>query len=177
MSHFSLQHVNEIIDSYDADRSATLAILLDLQAKYSYLPREALVLLADRMGVTLGQVYRMATFFKAFSLEPKGEYSIQVCMGTACHVRGAVQVLEQFERDLNIKAGETTQDLKFSLDAVMCLGACALGPVVLVNDETHGEMSPDKVQKLVAKLKNEPSKAAASTLAETASPAVAQAAV
>ena len=176
MSLYSLQRVNEIIDGYDADRSATLAILLDLQAEYSYLPREALILLADRMGITLGQVYRMATFFKAFSLEPKGEHCIQVCMGTACHVRGAVQILEQFERDLNIKAGETTPDLKFSLDAVMCLGACALGPVVLVNEETHGEMSPDKARKLVAQLKEESLPSAVVAPVDAASHSVAPAA-
>jgi NADH:ubiquinone oxidoreductase subunit E len=91
----------------------------------------------------------MATFFRAFSLEPKGEYTIKVCMGTACHVRGSVQVLEQFQRDLGIEAGETTPDGKFSLEAVMCLGACAQGPVVLVNEETHGEMTPDKARGLV----------------------------
>jgi NADH:ubiquinone oxidoreductase subunit E len=96
----------------------------------------------------------MATFFRAFSLEPKGEYTIKVCMGTACHVRGAVQILERFERDLGMKAGETSTDGKFSLEVVMCLGACALGPVVVVNEETHGEMSPDKAQALVGQLKD-----------------------
>jgi NADH:ubiquinone oxidoreductase subunit E len=96
----------------------------------------------------------MATFFRAFSLEPKGEHIIKVCLGTACHVRGAVQILEQLERDLGIKAGETSPDLKFSLDVVMCLGACALGPVVLVDEDTHGEMSPDKAHQLVAQVKN-----------------------
>jgi NADH-quinone oxidoreductase subunit E len=149
----NLQRVNEIIDSYDADRIATLAILQDIQAEYNYLPREALIHTADRLGIPLGEVYRMATFFRAFSLEPRGEFTIKVCLGTACHVRGAVQILEQFERDLKIKAGETTSDGKFSLEVVMCLGACALGPVVLVNEDTHGEMSPDKAQKLVASLK------------------------
>lgn len=149
----NLQRVNEIIDSYDADRVATLAVLQDIQAEYKYLPREALIHTADRLGIPLGEVYRMATFFRAFSLEPRGEFTIKVCLGTACHVRGAVQILEQFERDLKIKAGETTSDGKFSLEVVMCLGACALGPVVLVNEETHGEMSPDKAQKLVAGLK------------------------
>mgnify|MGYP001820443466 CR=1 FL=1 len=145
----NLQKVNEIIDSYEADRTATLAILQDLQAEYSYLPREALEQTADRLAVPLGEVYRMATFFRAFSLEPKGEYTIKVCMGTACHVRGSVQVLEQFQRELGIQAGETTPDGKFSLEAVMCLGACAQGPVVLVNEETHGEMTPDRAHGLV----------------------------
>jgi NADH:ubiquinone oxidoreductase subunit E len=150
----NVQGVDEIIDSYQADRTCTLAILQDVQAEYKYLPREAILQTANRLGVTLGEVYRMATFFRAFSLEPKGEYTIRVCMGTACHVRGAVQILEQFERDLGIKAGDTSRDHKFSLEVVMCLGACALGPVVVVNDETHGEMSPDKAHALVARLRD-----------------------
>lgn len=148
------QRVDEIIDTYQADPTCTLAILQDVQAEYKYLPREAIIQTANRLGVTLGEVYRMATFFRAFSLEPKGEYTVKVCLGTACHVRGAVQILEQFERDLGIKARETSPDRKFSLDVVMCLGACALGPVVVVNEETHGEMSPDKAHQLVAQLKN-----------------------
>ena len=154
MSMQSLPRVNEIIDDYEADRTATLAILQDLQTEYNYLPREALVQTADRLDVPLGEVYRMATFFRAFSLEPKGEYTIKVCMGTACHVRGSVQVLEQFERDLAIKAGDTTSDGKFSLEAVMCLGACALGPVVLVNEETHGEMTADKAHALIKDMRD-----------------------
>lgn len=148
------QRVDELIDGHEADPTSILAILQDVQAEYKYLPREAIVQTANRLGVTLGEVYRMATFFRAFSLEPKGEYTVKVCLGTACHVRGAVQILEQFERDLGIKARETSPDRKFSLDVVMCLGACALGPVVVVNEETHGEMSPDKAHQLVAQLKN-----------------------
>jgi NADH-quinone oxidoreductase subunit E len=150
----NVQRVDEIIDGYQAERTCTLTILQDLQAEYKYLPREAIIQTANRLGVSLGEVYRMATFFRAFSLEPKGEYAIKVCMGTACHVRGAVQILEQFERDLGIKAGETSRDRKFSLEIVMCLGACALGPVVVVNEETHGEMSPDKAHTLVARLRD-----------------------
>ena len=158
----NIQLVDEIIDSYQADRTYTLAILQDVQAEYKYLPREAIIQAASRLGVTLGEVYRMATFFRAFSLEPKGEYTIKVCMGTACHVRGAVQILEQFQRDLAIRAGETSLDGKFSLEMVMCLGACALGPVVVVNEETHGEMSPDKAHTLVAQLRDRGAKGEAS---------------
>ena len=172
----NLQIVDEIIDSYDADPVATLAILQDIQAEYNYLPRETLEHTADRLNTPLGQVYRMATFFRAFSLEPRGEFTIKVCLGTACHVRGAVQILEQFERDLQIKAGETTPDRKFSLEVVMCLGACALGPVVVVNEDTHGEMSPDKARQLVAKLREAGSSLPAEVLtAEQGSPAVEQA--
>ena len=150
----NVQRVDEIIDSYQADRTCTLAILQDVQAEYKYLPREAIVQTAGRLGVTLGDVYRMATFFRAFSLEPKGEYTIKVCLGTACHVRGAVQILEQFERDLGIRAGETSPDQKFTLETVMCLGACAFGPVVVVNEDTHGDMSADRAHQLAADLKS-----------------------
>jgi NADH-quinone oxidoreductase subunit E len=150
----NLQRVDEIIDGHHADPTSTLAILQDLQAEYRYLPREAITQTANRLGVSLGEVYRMATFFRAFSLEPKGEYTIKVCMGTACHVRGAVQILEQFERDLGIRAGETSPDRRFSLEVVMCLGACALGPVVVVNEDTYGEMSPDRAHQLAAELKD-----------------------
>lgn len=155
MKQLSLHRVNEIIDDYDADRTSTLAILQDLQSEYNYLPREALIQTADRLHVPLGEIYRMATFFRAFSLEPRGEHTIKVCLGTACHVRGAPLVLEQMERDLGIKAGETTSDGKFSLEVVMCVGACALGPVVLVDEDTHGEMTPEKVRQLVGKMKQE----------------------
>ncbi len=155
MNHMSLQRVNEIIDNYDADRISTLAILQDLQSEYNYLPREALVQTADRLHVPLGEIYRMATFFRAFSLEPRGDHTIKVCLGTACHVRGAPLILEQMERELGISAGETTPDGRFSLEVVMCVGACALGPVVLVDEDAHGEMTPEKVRQLVARMKQE----------------------
>lgn len=151
----NLQKVDEIIDNYGADRSSTLAILQDVQAEYKYLPQEALVQTAERLDVPLGEVYRMATFFRAFSLQPRGEHIVKVCLGTACHVRGGVQVLEQLQRDLHIKAGETTPDGKFSLEVVMCLGACALGPVAMVDEETHGEMTADKARRLLEKMGKE----------------------
>jgi NADH-quinone oxidoreductase subunit E len=150
----NVERIDEIIDSYGADRVSTLAILQDLQVEYNYLPREALEQTATRLDMPLGEVYRMATFFRAFSLEPRGEHTIKVCMGTACHVRGSGQILERFEKELQIKAGETTPDAKFSLEVVMCLGACALGPVIVVDEETVGEMTADKARQIVAKIKN-----------------------
>ena len=144
--------VNEIIDRYGADRTASLTVLQDIQREYKYLPREALELAAQRLDMPLGEVYRMATFFGAFSLQPKGEYICQVCLGTACHVRGGPRILEAMERELNIKAGNTTADGKFSLEAVRCVGACALGPILMVNEEPHAYMTADKSSKLLAKL-------------------------
>ena len=147
-----LERVNQIIDCYQADRTNALAILQDIQREYNYLPRETLELTAQRLEVPVGEVYRLATFFKAFSLQPKGEFMCKVCLGTACHVRGGPRILEALERDLGIKAGRTTVDGKFSLEVVRCLGACALGPVVVVNEEPHAYMTADKAAGLIAHL-------------------------
>ena len=149
------QRIDAIVDAYDANRQFSLAILQDTQKAYNYLPREALERIAERLDVPLGQVYRLVTFFSAFSLEPKGKYAIKVCTGTACHVYGAPRILEQLERDLEIKAGETTPDGMFSIEAVRCLGACALAPVVVVNDKVHGKMSGAAISRLVGRLSQE----------------------
>jgi NADH-quinone oxidoreductase subunit E len=147
-----LARVNEIIETYGADRTNALAILQDIQREFSFLPRAALELTAQRLGVPVGEIYRMATFFKAFSLHPKGDYVCKVCLGTACHVMGGPRILDALERELGIRAGQTTGDGKFSLEAVRCLGACALGPVMVVNEEPHGYMTPDKAVELVRRL-------------------------
>jgi NADH:ubiquinone oxidoreductase subunit E len=146
------QRVTEIIDSYDADRTASLAILQDIQREYNFLPREALELVAQRLEVPVGHVYQMATFFKAFSLKPRGEYLIKVCLGTACHVQGGPHILGELEHHLQIRAGQTTADGKFSVEGVRCLGACALAPIVVVNEEVYGKMSTAAAGKLVADL-------------------------
>jgi NADH-quinone oxidoreductase subunit E len=148
----NVERVGQIIDGYGADRTATLAILQDIQIEYNYLPREALTETATRLGAPLSEIYRIATFFKAFSLEPKGEHIIKVCLGTNCHVGGGPRILEQMEKDLGIRVGGTTPDGKFSLEAVRCVGACAQGPVVLVDEEPHGKMSPIKASELLAEL-------------------------
>ena len=146
------QRVNEIIESNGADRAASLAILQDVQREYNFLPREALELVAQRLNVPVGHIYQMATFFKAFSLKPKGEYVIKVCLGTACHVQGGPHILEELEHDLNLKSGQTSPDGKFSVEAVRCLGACALAPIVVVNEEVYGKMSTAAVSKLAGEL-------------------------
>ena len=143
------QKVGAILDNYQHDKGMLVSILQDIQAEYNYLPEEVLVEVSQALGAPLSQVYSVATFFKAFSLEPRGRYLINVCLGTACHVRGAVKVLEAVERELNIKAGGTTKDLKFTLETVNCVGACALGPIVIINGEYHGQMKTDKVKALL----------------------------
>jgi len=146
----NVAEVVEIVQRYHADRTASLAILQDIQAKYGYLPREALEEVARQLDQPISNIYRLATFFRAFSLHPKGEYVIKVCLGTACHVRGGPAILDTLERAFGIKAGNTTPDNKVTLEAVRCVGACALGPIVLVNEEPYGTMTTDKALKLVA---------------------------
>ena len=147
-----LRRINEIIDCYRAERMHALAILQDIQREYNFLPREALEQTAQRLGVPEGEIYRMATFFTSFSLHPKGKYVFKVCLGTACHVLGGPRILESLERELGIEAGETTSDGMFSLEAVRCLGACALGPVVVVNEEPYAHTTPDRAVKLIRRL-------------------------
>ncbi len=145
----SLDKVNEIIDRYGADRTASLAVLQDIQREYNYLPREALELVAERLDASLGEVYHLATFYRSFTLRPKGEYCIRVCLGTACHIHGGPRILEAFERELGIKVGESTSDAKFSLEASSCLGACAQAPLVMVNEEPYAKMTTDRVGEII----------------------------
>lgn len=143
------EKVESILDNYQRDQGMLVSILQDIQAEYNYLPKEALVEISQTLGAPLSRVYSVATFFKAFSLEPRGRYLINVCLGTACHVRGAVRILETIERELDIRPGKTTQDLKFTLETVNCVGCCALGPVVIIDGEYHGQMKTDKVKALL----------------------------
>jgi len=126
-------------------------ILQDVQAEENYLPKEALVQVGQGLGISLTQVYSVATFFKAFSMKPRGRHLINVCMGTACHVRGAERVLEKIERDIDIDAGDSTDDGRFSLETVNCVGACALGPIVVIDGDYAGQMRSTKVEKLIKK--------------------------
>ena len=138
-----------MLAKYQQDKSALIDILHDMQSAIGYLPREALEEIHIALDVPLSRVYSVATFFKAFSLTPRGRHVINVCMGTACHVRGADKVLEQMEKELGIKTGGNTADLKFTLETVNCVGACALGPMVIVGEDYHGEMTPEKVSEVL----------------------------
>lgn len=145
--------VSEILEKYARDESSLIAMLQDLQEEYSYLPRQALEQISREMDVPLSRILSLATFFRAFSLKPKGKHPIHVCLGTACHVRGAQLVLEKFERELGIKSGETSEDMLFSLDAVRCLGCCGLAPVVMVGEDVHGKVTQTKVLGIIKKYK------------------------
>ena len=145
--------VESIMKRYDYQDSSLVAILQDMQAEMNYLPEEALAYLAEKLRIPLTRVFRVATFYGAFSLTPKGRRQIQVCLGTACHVRGAARIVDTFERKLKIKPGDTTPDLEFSLDTVNCLGACAAGPILVLNGEYFNGMSSLKVEKLLKRYK------------------------
>lgn len=141
--------LDPIVDEYNAEQGWLISILQDIQAEYRYLPQEALEYVAKRLKIPRVQVFGVATFFKAFSLKPRGKQQINVCMGTACHIRGSKKVLEALERKLGIKAGDTTLDGECTLETVNCVGACALGPMVIKNEEYHGQMNPLKVERLL----------------------------
>jgi NADH-quinone oxidoreductase subunit E len=143
------EKVGRVLEKYQRDKSALIDILHDTQLEIGYLPREALEEIHAGLDVPLSRVYSVATFFKAFSLTPRGRHLINVCLGTACHVRGADKVMEQMEKELGIKTGGNTADLKFTLETVNCVGACALGPMVIIGEDYHGEMTPEKVSEVI----------------------------
>ncbi len=148
-----IKHVDNICKEYDNRSDQLIGILQDVQAHYRYLPKHPLARVAELLNIPLSQVYSVATFFSAFSLEERGEKIVNVCMGTACHVRGAQRILEEIERGFEIKAGETTSDKKVSIETVNCVGACALGPLLVVNEEYHGNMDGTKTAKLIEDIK------------------------
>jgi NADH-quinone oxidoreductase subunit E len=141
--------VDEVIDSFSGDLSQLIGILQDIQANFNYLPREALVRVSERLEIPISQVFGVATFFRAFSLKPRGRHQINVCLGTACHVRGGARILGKLKRDLEVEAGGTTEDLRFTLESVRCLGCCSLGPVVVIDNDTYGRLNQERVTKLL----------------------------
>ncbi|MBN1546184.1 MAG: NADH-quinone oxidoreductase subunit NuoE [Syntrophaceae bacterium] len=141
--------VKEIVDRYDREKSALIAILQDVQDEYRYLPKDALVSIHQQMNIPLSRVYEVATFYDAFSLKPRGRFVVEVCTGTACHVQGGINLLETLERDLHIKCGETTEDGDFSLERVGCLGCCSLAPVIRVEDEVHPYLVQDEIPRIL----------------------------
>ena len=146
-----LEATSSIINKYGCEKRFLISILLDIQEEYKYLPKDALITLANKLGIHLIDVYSVATFYKAFSLKPRGKHIISVCLGTACHVRGGGRYVDEIQRTLHINDGETTKDMQFTLETVRCLGACALGPVLVVDDEYHGQMNTKKVHALLHK--------------------------
>jgi NADH-quinone oxidoreductase subunit E len=143
--------IKKILDKHDGDFGELIAILEDIQVKYSYLPVDALKTVSEETGYSLVDIYGVATFYKAFSLNPRGKHLVSVCLGTACHVRSAPQIAEEFERQLGIRSGETSSDGEFTLETVNCLGACALGPIVVVDGHYFSKVTTSKVKQILNK--------------------------
>ena len=145
------ENVKAIVDRYGGSHDSVISILQDVQSEYHYLPEGALRAVASQLGLPLIQVCGVATFFKGFTLKPRGQHTVSVCLGTACHVRGAPAVLDEAKRQLGIAPGDTTDDMCFTLETVNCLGACALGPIMVRDGKYHGQMSAGKVKKILKK--------------------------
>lgn len=142
--------VDAIIEKWNTDPDFVIEMMQDVQDEFRYIPKEALEHIADRTEKPRGKLFHIATFYKAFSLEPRGEKEIQVCMGTACYVKGAPDVLAALERELGISSGETTYDGKFTLTEVRCLGCCGIAPVITIGNEVIAEVKPSQVSNLIS---------------------------
>lgn len=145
------QKVISFIEKHDNQKNALISILQDIQAEFNYLPKEALQSVSKTLKIPLIHIIGVATFYRSFSLEPRGEHQATVCMGTACHVRGGPKILEEFERRLEVESGCTTEDGQFTLETVACLGCCAIGPVVVIDDDYHAQTSIRKVESIIKK--------------------------
>lgn len=152
MEQLTLEKTDEIIDRYGARISSLLAMMQDVQAEVNYVPRFAIERIAKKVDVSEAHIFRLATFYHALSMKPRGEHVCQVCMGTACHVRGAPLILSEVSRQLGIKPGETTPDGKFTIETVNCVGSCALAPVVVSDKVYYGNLTSSKVDKILKEI-------------------------
>ena len=144
-----------MIPTKNGSNETLLSVLQDIQAKYGYLPEEKLIETSKTLDMPLIDVYGVATFYKSFSLTPRGRHQVKVCLGTACHVRGANRIGKEIERKLAVGPGETSEDGEFSLETVMCLGCCAIGPVVVIDGKYYGQVTPTKVDSILRTIKGE----------------------
>jgi NADH-quinone oxidoreductase subunit E/NADP-reducing hydrogenase subunit HndA len=144
-----LDKIHEICDSFDNEPLELINILHRTQEHFGYLPAEVQEAIAASLNISTAQVYGVVTFYSFFTMTPKGKHPISICMGTACYVRGAEKVLDEFKKELAIQVGQTTTDGKFSLSSLRCVGACGLAPVVLVGDKTYGRVAPDDVKAIL----------------------------
>lgn len=151
----SFKNIDKVVAKYKYDGAALIPILQDIQKEVNWLPKEHLKYLSKRLNVPETRIYEIATFYKAFSLKERGKHLITACLGTACHVRGAPRIVDKLEKELGIKSGETTENKQFTLETVRCLGACALGPIIVIDDEYHGQMTSRKLGKILKDLQKE----------------------
>ena len=149
----AVRKINEICDRYVNDKTPLMMILSDIQKEYGYIPLEVQELVSKRTGVSVAEIYGVVTFYYFFSLQPKGKYVIGVCLGTACYVKGAQQVLDKFAEIIGIKPGETSADGLFTLDALRCIGACGIAPAVTINGKVYPKLTVDAVPKIIAEYK------------------------
>lgn len=147
-----ISEINDIVQDETLGKGSIIPYFEEIQGRFRYLPPEALILVCEQLNVPLSQAYAVATFYHAFSLKPKGKHCLNICMGTACHVRGSPQLLDRLETKLGVKAGSTTRDKLFTLETVNCLGACALGPIIVTDGEYSGQMTPQKSDVLLRRI-------------------------
>jgi NADH:ubiquinone oxidoreductase subunit E len=143
--------VETLIDSYVDKKEQLISLLQDVQAEFNYIPQDVMIKISQKLEVPLSQVFSIATFFKAFSLKPRGRHTITACLGTACHVKGGQRLVDKIQRDYNLKPGETTEDERFTLETANCLGCCALGPVVVIDGNYESQVNPEKLEKILKK--------------------------
>ncbi len=147
----AMAKLDEILAKYQGAKGALIPVLQEAQDAYGYLPKDVIVRIGEKMNIPSSQIYGVATFYAQFHLNPRGRNIIRVCQGTACHVRGAKAILKSVEDTLKITAGKTTPDLKFTLETVACIGACGLSPCMMVNDDTHGRLTPDIIPEILGR--------------------------
>ena len=148
-----LKQIEGVLDELAKVKGSLITILQKTQETYGYLPKEAIIYISERTGIAESEIMGVATFYTQFRLTPVGKYLIMLCQGTACHVRGGKTILQALEKQLGIKAGHTTDDLRFTLETVACIGACGLAPVMQINDDTHGRLTTDKLAGILARYK------------------------
>lgn len=147
---YLFEKLDEILKKYQDVKGALIPVLQETQHVYGYLPKEVIQNIGEKMDIPISEIYGVVTFYAQFHLQPRGKNIIRVCQGTACHVRGGKAILQELEDTLQIKAGATTPDLMFTLETVACIGACGLAPVLMINDDTHGRLTPEKTAEILA---------------------------
>ncbi len=145
-----MDRIDQIIDKYECETGVLIQLLLDIQKTLNWIPPEAIIRINKRLKIPVSEIYRVASFYTALSLKPRGKHLVRICSGTACYVRGGPKILDAVERAISIRAGETTADMKFTLETVNCLGCCALGPVVEIDGQYHGKQTTSGVGKLLS---------------------------
>jgi NADH-quinone oxidoreductase subunit E len=146
--------MEKVLNNFRTDQKDLIHVLHRVQAEFGYIPEAAIAKIAHYLRISESEVYGVLTFYRAFSLKPRGKHVVTICLGTACHVRGAPRILDEFGRRLGIQAGETSEDNRFTLETVNCVGACALGPIAIVDGEYHGQVKSSDIEKIVADIKS-----------------------